>query len=90
MFQLGYIAKKSGHTRGSTVDLSIIKVGNQLKPIEYKLRELEDGRLIFILDDETEDFGSSFDLLDEASHPYNNPLISKYFLKKRAYLAEKM
>lgn len=59
-----YIAKKSGHTRGSTVDLSIIKVGNKLKPIEYKLRELENGRLIFFLDDGTEDFGSSFDLLD--------------------------
>lgn len=90
LFDLGYIASKSGHTRGSTVDLSIIKIGQRLRPIEYKLRELEDGRLIFLLDDGTEDFGSSFDLLDEASHPQNNTLLPKEFMKKREYLCNLM
>lgn len=26
-FEMGYISRKSGHTRGSTVDISIIKKG---------------------------------------------------------------
>lgn len=30
-FEKGYIAKKSGHTRGSTLDMSIIKIGTPLK-----------------------------------------------------------
>jgi D-alanyl-D-alanine dipeptidase len=38
LFEQGYIAKKSGHTRGSTVDLSIIKIGTPLKPVVYRLR----------------------------------------------------
>ena len=38
MFEKGYVAKKSGHTRGSTVDLSIIKKGTKLKPVELRLR----------------------------------------------------
>jgi D-alanyl-D-alanine dipeptidase len=68
-FNLGYIAKKSGHTRGSTIDLTIIEIGkrvlNPLKPIK---RILNDNSTIFFLDDGTVDMGSSFDLMDEASH----------------------
>lgn len=35
LFNLGYIAKKSGHSRGSTVDLSIYKLDNSpIAPVE--------------------------------------------------------
>ncbi|CAF1237913.1 unnamed protein product [Adineta steineri] len=68
-FNLGYIAKKSGHTRGSTIDLTIIPIGkrvsNSVVPIK---RILNDNSTILFLDDATVDMGSSFDLLDEASH----------------------
>jgi D-alanyl-D-alanine dipeptidase len=33
MFDMGYLAKKSGHTRGSTLDMSIIKIGTPLKEV---------------------------------------------------------
>ena len=33
LFTEGYLAKKSGHSRGSTVDISIIKLNQNLKPI---------------------------------------------------------
>ena len=33
LFEQGYIAAKSGHTRGSTVDLTIIKIGDKVKPV---------------------------------------------------------
>ena len=36
VFELGYVAKKSGHSRGSTVDLTLIKNDAQLHPIEKK------------------------------------------------------
>lgn len=62
LFDQGYIAKRSGHTRGSTVDISILKLNENLKPIDFKLRTLKNSQIIMLLDDGTEDFGSSFDL----------------------------
>lgn len=49
----GYIAARSGHSRGSTVDLTLVERANG--------REL--------------DMGSSFDLLDPASH-HDSPLVT--------------
>jgi D-alanyl-D-alanine dipeptidase len=69
LFDKGYIAKRSGHTRGSTLDMSIIKVNSNIKPIDYKLRTLKNNQLVMILDDGTEDFGVSFDFFGEPSHP---------------------
>jgi len=76
-FNLGYIARKSGHTRGSTIDLTIISIGkcvlNPLKPIK---RNLNDNSTILFLDDGTVDMGSSFDLFDEASYT-NSTLVNE-------------
>ena len=33
LFDNGYIAAKSGHTRGSTLDLSIIELGKQVHDV---------------------------------------------------------
>ena len=84
-FDLGYIAKRSGHTRGSTVDLTIIKDGEALHEIEEKDRVLLGGYTIKFLDDGTVDMGSSFDLFDVASHSRND-LIDKQFQARRDYL----
>lgn len=89
VFDLGYIARRSGHTRGSTVDLTMIKTNKTLQPIEKKKRTLLDGHEIIILDDGTVDMGSSFDLFDEVSHTNSN-LIEKKYKKRREYLKTTM
>ncbi|CAF2145660.1 unnamed protein product [Rotaria magnacalcarata] len=85
-FKLGYIAEKSGHTRGSTIDLTLILFGkhvqNPLKPIE---RNLTDNFTILYLDDGTIDMGSSFDLFDEASHT-NSTLVNRTYQENRIIL----
>ena len=69
LFKLGYIAgEKSSHTRGSTFDLTLIKMGTKLKPIVISKRKLSQGDEIPYLDDNTVDMGSSFDLFHEISH----------------------
>lgn len=89
VFALGYVAKRSGHSRGSTVDLTLIKEDQKLHDVVEKDRVLLDGYAIKILDDGTEDMGSSFDLFDTASH-YENNLIPDEFKKKRTYLKNVM
>lgn len=89
-FQLGYIAKRSGHTRGSTVDLTIIPLGQRvINPPIPKKRILKDNSTILFLDDGTVDMGSSFDLLDEVSHT-NSPLISDDEHQRRIMFREMM
>lgn len=85
VFELGYVAEKSGHSRGSTVDISLIKLDKKVTEIKAEERTLTDGFKIMYLNDGTEDFGSSFDLFDLASH-YENSLISKEQQEKRTYL----
>ncbi len=75
LFELGYISQKSSHTRGSTVDLSIIEINKKLHLTKEISRKLKDGYKIVNSDDGTLDMGSSFDLFDKASH-YKNDLIS--------------
>lgn len=85
VFKLGYVAAKSGHTRGSTVDLTIIKTNTPLKAIELQKRQLTDGSWIPFLEDGTVDMGSSLDLFGEASH-HDSTLIAPEFLRMRNYL----
>jgi D-alanyl-D-alanine dipeptidase len=89
IFKFDYIAKKSGHSRGSTVDLSIIKTGNNLKPVELQERQLANSSMVPFLDDGTLDMGTSFDLFNEASHHDNN-IIDTKFMERRNYLRKIM
>jgi D-alanyl-D-alanine dipeptidase len=70
-FKLGYVAAKSGHTRGSTVDLTIERLppraasayapGDPLVScIAPYIQRYHDGSL---------DMGTGFDCMDELSHP---------------------
>jgi len=88
-FELGYISHRSGHTRGSTLDISLIPLDKALHPIIPTPRKLRDGFEILFLDDGTIDMGSSFDLFDQASH-YENELIADEHKKWRLYLKETM
>ncbi len=85
VFELGYIAERSGHSRGSTIDLTIIKDGETPHEIQESERILLDGKPIKFLDDGTVDMGSSFDFFGPASH-FENDLIEKEFKARRAYL----
>lgn len=89
VFTLGYIAKRSGHSRGSTFDLTLIRDGQNVHPIEIKERVLSDGFSIKFLDDGTVDMGSSFDLLDIASHTATD-LIDSSARALRIYLKNVM
>lgn len=85
VFELQYVSKRSGHSRGSTVDLTLIKFGKQPHALQKKSRQLLDGCTILFLDDGTIDMGSSFDLFDVASH-FENNLIEQKFKTRRTYL----
>jgi D-alanyl-D-alanine dipeptidase len=85
VFDLGYVAKRSGHSRGSTVDLTIIENNKEIHPVIASVRVLKDGFSILFLDDGTVDMGSSFDLFDIASH-YENDLIPAEYKIMRKYL----
>ena len=89
VFELGYVAEKSGHSRGSTLDMTIIPVNQPLHDVKASERTLKDGFKILYLDDGTVDMGSSFDLFDEASHTESS-LVSSEHQKMRFYLREIM
>lgn len=89
LFDVGYLAKKSSHSRGSTVDLSLIERDKNLHPAIASKRILNDGMEIVYLDDGTIDMGSSFDLFDLASHD-GSDLISKECAARRTYMKKVM
>ena len=86
IFEGGFIAKRSSHSRGSTIDLTLIKKGKKLldNP-KVSFRNLSSGRLIPFYDDNSLDMGSSFDLFDKVSFSENRE-ISKDQFKNRSYL----
>ena len=85
LFDDGYIASKSGHSSGSTVDLSIISLGQPiLNPVIITYRVLADNvTFIPFLDDGTVDMGSSFDLFHPVSH-HDTP-----YIKDPQYIANR-
>ncbi len=89
VFELGYVAERSGHSRGSTIDLTIIELGKKVHDVEESDRTLLDGFTVKFLDDGTVDMGSSFDLFDVASHFENNVIQEKY-KRLRTYLKQVM
>jgi len=70
LFERGYIAARSGHSRGSTVDLTLIAAGARPRagtPVR-DCRKIDgpqapDGSL---------DMGTTFDCFDERAHPTDN------------------
>lgn len=93
VFELGYVAKKSGHSRGSTVDLTLIKRDAKVRKgmsIREQERTLTDGSTIIFLDDNSLDMGSSFDLLGRYSHPDTTAPVTAEHHKNRELLRDLM
>ena len=76
LFQRGYIAEKSGHSRGSTVDVTLVVVDG-LRASKVVRGPLADGQEV--------DMGSPFDLFDARSHT-DNPHLSPDVQHNRRWL----
>jgi D-alanyl-D-alanine dipeptidase len=84
IFKRGFVAEKSSHSRGSTVDVTIIKKG--LKVCDVK--PIKRGDFIF-LDDCTEDMGMHWDFFGTESWT-KSPLVSDEMNAKRRFLQNVM
>lgn len=68
LFELGYIAERSGHSRGSTVDLTIAAKTAPL-PAPYNPGDaLVDCTLPERFDDSVLEFGTGYDCFDDLAH----------------------
>ncbi len=76
VFDLGYVSKKSSHTRGSTVDLTLVPLPVPPQPTWTPNDPSVDGRLPRgqRFADNSIDMGCGFDCFDELSHPQNPAL----------------
>lgn len=84
IFRRGFVSYKSGHSRGSTVDITIIEKGKKVCNIKEEMR----GSYIY-LNDCTVDMGMHWDFFGQESHFQTN-LISSEYNAKRRYLSNKM
>lgn len=89
IFEEGYISARSQHTRGSTVDLTLISIHESLKPIQVQTRTLNNNETIPFLDDNTVDMGASFDLFHRVSH-HKSILITEKQQANRELLRSEM
>ncbi len=96
LFEAGYISKKSSHTRGSAVDLTIVPLPVPSQPTWKPGDPVLDGRLPKNqrFPDNSIDMGTGFDCLDEMSHtanphlPYEvraNRLLLKTLMEKHGF-----
>ncbi len=71
LFKQNYIAYRSGHSRGSTVDLTIVPLNSKIPKYSGKQldcnNELPENRV----DDNSLNFGTGFDCFSPLSHPAN-------------------
>lgn len=74
LFKEDYIAYKSGHSRGSTVDLTIVPLDSKIPPINPNKKYAECAADIKNrAPDNSLDFGTGFDCFSPIAHPeYQN------------------
>jgi D-alanyl-D-alanine dipeptidase len=76
VFEDGYIAKKSGHTNGSTVDLTLVKLPARPEAGYKRGQKLHDcaGPFSKRFRDNSLDMGTGYDCFDSASHPFSKKI----------------
>ena len=91
LFALGYLATRSAHSRGSTVDLGIVPSGFALPPPPGVLPALKACTLPKgeRFEDGTIDLGTGYDCLDVAGST-SNPLVGAQALRNRQLLKSAM
>jgi len=95
LFELGFLAKRSGHSRGSTVDLTLVELASSgnLRLVTDDASQLvsKGNRSVPWLDDGTVDMWSSFDLFDVCSnHDCDDRLVPPEHLRMRDFLRRSM
>ncbi len=97
LFKLGYIAEKSGHTRGSTVDLTIVPITSSKSERYYKGLKLVSCFAPYSqrFHDGSIDMGTGYDCLDEMAHidnttinptAYNHRQFFKNLMQKNGFI----
>lgn len=85
LFRDGYIASKSSHSRGSTVDLSIVELPADDQP-EFVLGQTEQKKCYLSAKERFPDnsiaMGTGFDCFHERSHPENPDLGARQRLNR--------
>jgi D-alanyl-D-alanine dipeptidase len=73
LFKEGYIASKSGHSRGSTMDLTLVKRPARRQERYHRGDRLRDCRLPARrrFRDNSIDMGTGYDCFDPLAHPFN-------------------
>lgn len=74
LFKNGYISFYSAHSRGSTLDLTIVPLGSKITPYKNQFQTSCEAPQNQRFPDNSLDFGTSFDCLSELSHPENKTL----------------
>jgi len=90
-FKLGYVASKSGHTRGSTIDLTIVPLPVPPQKTYSKKQKLVSCFAPYLtrFPDNSIDMGTGFDCMDELSHNDNLNITPAAF-KNRTLLKTEM
>jgi zinc D-Ala-D-Ala dipeptidase len=83
LFDRGYIARRSGHSRGSTVDLTLVKLPAREQPVWCTPRERRRHP------DTSVNMGTGYDCLDSRSHT-RDPRISARARRNRLLLERTM
>ncbi len=70
LFSYGYIAYQSGHSRGSTLDLTIVPLNSKIPAYDLKLKQIScTASQQKRLPDNSLDFGTGFDCFSPVAHP---------------------
>lgn len=87
VFSAGYLAKKSSHTRGSAVDVTLVPLPVPDQPTWKPGDSVLDGRLPVgqRFPDNSLDMGTGFDCMDELSHTAN-PTLPPHVRANRLFL----
>jgi D-alanyl-D-alanine dipeptidase len=70
VFKEGYIATRSGHSRGSTVDLTLVKLPARRQERYHRGDRLRDCAARKRFRDNSIDMGTGYDCFDGKSHPF--------------------
>ena len=91
LFDLGYLAKRSAHSRGSTVDLGIVPAGSSASPPPSPSQRLKSctSPKSERFEDGTIDFGTGYDCLDVLANT-SNALVGEAALLNRQTLKSHM
>ncbi len=77
LFKDGYIAEQSGHTRGSTVDLTLVRTPPRRQETYTRGDRLRDCTAKARFRDNSLDMGTGYDCFDPLSHTFNGRVKGK-------------